>query len=97
MASVICKKVNSTHVVLSLKMDFNEAKMLKGCIDNIHLIPEENSNVRSTVYERGKNGHTKYFLIPKQLRENIQLKKEVSCMRIDCKEKIVWAYIMDKL
>jgi len=52
---------------------------------------------KSTVHERGKKGCTKYFLIPKCLRKNIKLKKEASCLRIVCKDKIIWAYVMDKI
>lgn len=43
-----------------------------------------------------RKGSTKFFLIPKHLRKDVQLQKEVSCLRIASNEKVMWAYIMDK-
>ena len=97
MASIISSKVNKDHVVISFKVSFEEAKELNGHLANIHLIAEDNEGETATITEKGRKGCTKYFLIPKKLREDIQLKKEASCVRIDCKEKMLWVYIMDKL
>ena len=96
MASIISSKICKDCVVLSMKLNIQEAKNLNGNLDKMYIIPEENASIQSSVHERGKNGCTKYFLIPKALREDVKLKKEVSCLKVETEEKIVWAYIMDK-
>jgi len=97
MASIIGLERYEKHVVLSIKLDMDELTALKGRVDDIHLVPEENAEVKSNVYEKGKNGNTKYLLIPKSIRENIKIGKEASCLKICSKNKVVLAYIMDNL
>lgn len=97
MASVLGSKTCEDHVIYSLKLNFEEAKELKGSINNIHLIPEELAEIRSTVFERGRKGCTKYLLIPKSLRKGFEAKKEVRCFRLENKDKAILAYIINKL
>lgn len=96
MAIIINSKRHDDHIVLSVKIDFEEARVLKDMVGTISLIPHESVKVESTVYERGKNGATKYFLIPKLLRKDTLLTKSISCMKFDAEDKIIWAYFMEK-
>ncbi|MBW2975431.1 hypothetical protein KY366_06950 [Candidatus Woesearchaeota archaeon] len=95
MASVIQTKVNKDHAVLSLKLGLEEAAQLKGKMDNIHLIAEENADTKASVYERGKKGCTKYFLIPRLLRKGVRIGKEARCLRFDSKDKMVFVYFVE--
>ena len=84
-------------MVFHLRLDWNEVAQLGTWMDKLHIIPEEKAKIKSTIFERGKNGSSKYFLIPKALREGLKLGKEASCIRINSKDKVVLAYILNKI
>ncbi|MBT4858690.1 hypothetical protein HON49_05965, partial [archaeon] len=46
---------------------------------------------------RGKNDATKYFLIPREFREDIKKSKEVTCQKIDTSAKSVYIFYVDKI
>ncbi len=95
MASIIGSERLGNDVILHIKMPIEDVEKLKGCMDNIHLVSEDNANIESAIYERGKKGCTKYFLIPKPLRVGVNLKGRVSCLRHDSENKKIWTYIID--
>ncbi len=97
MGVVISSKRKNNHVILSIKLDLNEVPKLKSTIGNVHVIPEDDAEEKSSIHERGREGCTKYFLIPKALRRGIKLKKEVACLKQESDKKVIWAYIMDKI
>ena len=96
MASIISSKIHENHVVLSLKLEHNEAKELNGNVNNIHLIAEDDIVETASVYEKGRNGNTKYFLIPRILRKKIRIKKEAKCMILDKGDRIMCVYFVGK-
>ena len=97
MAKIISsKKRDDGTVIVELNMDYDEAIRLKGNMDNIHLVSEDVSDIRSNVSFRGKNESTKYFLIPRQLRKDLNVKTDAFCQRIDTDSKIVFVYLIDK-
>ncbi len=96
MAIIINSKRYDDYILVSLKLDFEEAKVFNNMVGNVSLIPHELVKTESAIYERGKNGATKYFLIPKSLRKDTKLTKFVSCLKVDTKDKIIWTYFMDK-
>ena len=83
-------------MVFYIKMSADEANALIGYIDNLHIIPTKNTGKKIRIYERGRNKDIKYFLIPKELKRSIDLKKEAFCIRTECKDKVVFSYIMNK-
>ena len=97
MAIIINSERRDDHIILSLKINMEEAKALKNIVGNVSLIPHESDFTEATVYERGKNGATKYFLIPKSLRKNTRLTKSIQCAKVDADDKVLWVYFMDKL
>ncbi len=77
-------------------VDYEEAVQLRGHMDNIHIFSEEVADVKTNMSQRGKDGATKYFLVPKELRKNLKFNSEVLCNRIDTKSKVIFIYIIDK-
>jgi hypothetical protein len=71
-------------------------KALKGSIHNLHFISEEHATVKATLLERGRKGSSKYWLIPKCLREGVMIPKETPCLKTESSDKIIYAFIVDK-
>jgi hypothetical protein len=88
---------NDEKVVFEVVLDYDESLHLKGHFDNIHLFSEEVIDTDTILAVRGANDATKYFLVPKNLREGINLEGKVKCNRFDTKTKIVFVYMIDKL
>jgi len=85
-------------VVYKISLDKEEALALKGHMDKVHVFSENSSDVKSRISLRGKNEATKYFLIPKELRDkDISTKREVSCHKIETKHKDIFVFVVDKI
>lgn len=97
MGSIIRTKKNDAGVILEVKTDYEEYLELQGHLENIHLIAETNGVIRTNISQRGANGATKYFLIPRELRKGFQVTNTVSCHRTDKEDKVIFVYIVDKL
>lgn len=76
-------------------LDYREAINLKGFMENVHLFAESNLNQPSKVSSRGNKDATKYFLIPKNLRDKVDSLSNVKCERIDLKNKSFFVYMID--
>jgi hypothetical protein len=97
MGKIISSKRNGEDkIVFQVELEHEEATALKGHIDNIHLITENIAEYETNISTRGKNEATKYFLIPKNLRKNLDLYNPVSCQKINTDEKVIFIYIVDK-
>jgi hypothetical protein len=83
-------------VIFEVLMPYEEAVQLQGHMDDIHIFSEGTSELKTNVSTRGKNGATKYFLIPRELRQDIDFKSEINCQKIDLKDKIIFIYSVDK-
>jgi len=82
----IIKKItqkNNKKVHVTLEISPEELKRLEGNIDNVHIIAEEFLKHESRLIKRGKRESTKYFLLPKSLREDILPNDLVMCNRIE--------------
>jgi hypothetical protein len=96
MAEIIGSERVKDHMIFHLKVNIEEVKQLGGCVNDIRLVPAENALCKTSVYEKGRKGSAKFFLIPKGLRKDIELQKEASCLRIVTKDKVMWSYFMDR-
>ena len=97
MGSIVSSKIRSDgKVSFEVVVDYDEALQLKGYMDHIYIFSERNSKHKTGISQRGKNEATKYFLIPKQLRQNLKFTSDVSCQRIETKTKTVFIYLVDK-
>lgn len=90
------KVTNDGKVIFTVCMEHEEALQLQGHIDNIHIFSERISNLRTNISMRGQNAATKYFLIPRELRSNIRFNSDVSCQKIETKNRLIFIYVIDK-
>lgn len=98
MGEIVGSKLrNDGKVVFSLVLNKEEARQLEGNMDKIHIFSENVVDIQTNLAQRGKNGSTKYFLIPTKLRKDLILKNEVMCQRMDTSTKTIFIYIIDKL
>jgi hypothetical protein len=96
MGKILSSKRNGEGILFEVETNYDEATLLKGHYDNIHLFTESVAEYETNISSRGKNSVTKYFLIPKSLRRNVDYNCPVSCQKIDTAEKIIFIYVVDK-
>jgi superfamily II RNA helicase len=82
---------------VEVEMDYEESLQLKGHIRNIHLFSEDSAEIKTNLSQRGTNEATKYFLIPRELRENLKFEEKVKCQRLETDTKIIFIYVVDKI
>jgi hypothetical protein len=91
------KATKDGKVIFEVEMDYVESLQLKGRLNNIHLFSEDVAEIKTNLSQRGKNEATKYFLIPRELRQNLKFNEKVRCQRIESNSKIIYVYIVDKI
>ncbi len=97
MGHVLGSKVtNDGKVIFTICMEHEEALQLRGHIDDIHIFSERIANIKTNICMRGKGSATKYFLVPRELRNNVRFSSEVACHRIETKNKNIFVYVIDK-
>lgn len=77
-------------------MDYEEALQLEGNMNDIHLFSDRLSSRKAVLIERGNNFSTKYFLIPREIRHGIDLRKDITCQRIDIQDKTFFIFTVEK-
>lgn len=98
MGSILSSKATKDgNIVYEVLLDYEEALQLKGHIKNIHLFSEDVVTTKTNLSARGKNEATKYFLIPKDLRQNIRFNDKVKCQKLETDSKMIFVYVVDKL
>ena len=90
------KVTNDGKIMFTVCMEHEEALQLQGHIDAIHIFSEKIANIKTNISMRGQNAATKYLLIPRELRHNLRFNSEVSCQKIETKNKVIFVYIIDK-
>ena len=97
MGSIISSKLREDgKVVFEVVLDYDEAIQLQGHMDNVYLFSENISSIRTGISQRGKNESTKYFLIPRTLRKDLNFNSDVHCLKVDTKTKFAYIYLVDK-
>lgn len=96
MGTIISSKKKGEEVILEILTDYEEFLQLKGHLNDVRLITENNSQIQTNISQRGKNAATKYFLIPKQFRKGFSFDNTTSCQRLDLKDKLMFIYVVDK-
>lgn len=91
------KTVKNDEVIVEVQMSYEESLQLRGHIKNVHLFSEDAAEIKANLSQRGTNESTKYFLIPRDLRENLTFEENVKCQRIDADSKIIFVYMVDKI
>lgn len=96
MGKIISSKRSENGVIFELEVEYEEATILQGHYDNVHVFTENVAEFKTNISSRGKNSVTKYFLIPRNLRKKVDWKCMVHCQKIELDEKFVFIYVVDK-
>jgi hypothetical protein len=96
MGRILSSKRNGKGLLFEVEMDYDEATLLKGHYDSVHMFTERIADFGAKISSRGKNSVTKYFLIPRHLRKDVDYTYPVNCQKIETDEKIIFIYVVDK-
>jgi hypothetical protein len=96
MGKIMSSKRNENGILFEVEVGYDEATLLKGHYDAVHLFTERSADFETNISTRGKNSATKYFLIPRNLRRKVDYKCPVNCQKIETDEKIIFVYVVDK-
>ena len=91
------KTTKDNKIIFEVEMDYEESLKLKGNIKNIHVFSEDAAEIKTNLSQRGTNEATKYFLIPRELRENLKFNEEVKCQKIETDTRIVFIFVVNKI
>ena len=91
------RMVNDDKVVFEVEMDYEDSLKLRGHVKNVHIFSEHAADLRTNLAQRGVNDATKYFLIPRELREGLNFDGCVKCQRIETESKKIFIFMMDKI
>jgi hypothetical protein len=93
MGIIVSSKVKGeNNIILELLMDYQEALQLQGQLDNVHIFSDNVSHKKTFISTRGRKGSTKYFLIPRELRYDIDFEQPINCQKIELPNKIIFVY-----
>ena len=84
-------------IVFEVELDYEESLKLKGCVRNVHIFSEDALDIETHLSQRGTNEATKYFLIPRSLRDSLDFSKNVKCQEIDTDKKKIFVFAVDKV
>ncbi len=98
MGCILSSKRNNENnkVIIEIEVDQEELVQLKGEMDNVHLFSEKVADLKTNISSRGKNSATKYFLIPRTLRRDLNIREPISCQRTDTPQKAIFVYVVHK-
>ena len=96
MGRILSSKRNGKGLLFEVELEYDEATLLKGHYDSVHMFTERIADFETNISSRGKNSVTKYFLIPRRLRKDVNYNCPVNCQKIDTKDKIIFIYVVDK-
>jgi hypothetical protein len=95
MAKIIKQKLRDENVVAEVVLTKEETKELGGEMEDVTLFTESKAKVPARISLRGKHEATKYFLIPKVLRKDLNTLGSVSCQRLHRDGKDIFVYVVD--
>jgi len=91
------KTVKDSKIIFEVELDYEESLKLKGNIKNIHVFSEDAAETKTNLSQRGTNEATKYFLIPRELRDNLTFNEEVKCQKIDTNIRTIFIFVVNKI
>ena len=62
----------------------------------MHVFSEDAAEVKTHLAQRGTNEATKYFLIPRELRNGLDFNKNVKCQNIETDTRKIFIFVVDK-
>ena len=90
------KTMKNGKVIVTLELSETELLWLQGNMQDMHLFSESNLMYRTKLVQRGKRESSKYFLMPKELRQNLVANKEVNCNKIETSSKTIYLFTVNK-
>ncbi len=90
------RTVKDNKIIFEVEMDYEESLELKGNIKRVHVFSEDAAEIKTNLSQRGTNEATKYFLIPRVLREKLDFNGKVKCQRIETLTKNIFVFVIDK-
>ncbi len=98
MGTIISSKaIKDNKVIFEIELDYEESLELKGHIKNVHMFSEDAAEIKTNLSQRGANEATKYFLIPRELRQGLQFKEKVKCQKIDTLTRSIFVFVVNKM
>ncbi len=97
MGEIISSKITPNNIIYKILLENDEVLALKNAIKNIHFFAADLCNKEAKIIERGKNGVTKYFYIPFNLRfRKKKAYKKISYQKLETHSKVFYIYVIDK-
>jgi hypothetical protein len=90
------KMTKDDKVIFEVEMDYEDSLKLRGHVKNVHVFSEDAADLRTNLAQRGANDTTKYFLIPRELRDGLNFDKSVKCQKIETESRKIFIFVMDK-
>ena len=84
-------------VLLTLSLAYDEFLNLKGHFKHVHLFSEDLIEEPINLSVRGRNGATKYFVIPKKLRGDLKFKTKANCQKQVIGNHVFFIYSLDEI
>ena len=98
MGTILGKKTTKDNkIIFEVEIDYEESLKLKGHIKNVHVFSEDAAEIKSNLSQRGTNEATKYFLIPRELRDNLKFNEQVKCQKIDTDTRTIFVFVVNKI
>ncbi len=92
--NIVNKSDDKVEVTLSLDREY--FKKLKGNLDKIHLFSEDVLDYESKLVSRGKDDSTKYFLIPKEINSEVLARDDINYSVIEESNKYLFIFSVNK-
>ncbi|MEK6968248.1 MAG: hypothetical protein AABX51_06460 [Nanoarchaeota archaeon] len=97
MGFVIAQSIRANDKVeFRVVVDYDEALSLQGHATNVHIFSEDAPSHQSKLVSRGRAGETKYLLVPKAAKKNLNTRLPVQCQRIETDSKTILIYTIQK-
>ena len=90
------KTTNNERIQVNLELTQDEALWLQGNLEHMHLFSEKNLEYETRLIKRGKRESTKYFLLPRELRDTVKPTNKVLCNKISTKTKNILIFSVPK-
>jgi SMC interacting uncharacterized protein involved in chromosome segregation len=98
MGNILSTKITKDNkVVFEIELDYEESLKLEGHIKNVHVFSEDAADIKTNLSQRGTNEATKYFLIPRELRNNLRFDEKVKCQKMETESKSIFVFMVNKV
>lgn len=90
------KAINDEKVIVNLELNTKELLWLQGNLNKVHIFAEKNLTFETRLIKRGKRESTKYFLLPRELRDGVTPAGAILCNKIETKSKNMFIFSVPK-